>query len=133
VDRFSKVAPPQDQKAQPTSPPDRFTANTPSLKSPAGALAERREEAGNAIKKVAPSSDLAESALQKEEKFGNPPVNLEALPQASPAPPPPPRAKTAMEAPASAPLPQARAQADAAATPAPEVPRSASQSVTVTE
>lgn len=135
LDQLSRVAPPQDQKTQPASPrDDRHSANIPSLKSAAGGSAERRTEAGNAIKKVSPSDSLAESTLQKEEKSANSPAEPEVVPPASPVPPPPAaRAKAAMAAPAPAPLPQVRAQADAAPPAAPAFPGSTSQTVTVTE
>src|ERR1700722_593911 len=135
LDQLSRVAPPQDQKTQPASPrDDRLSANIPSLKSAAGASAERRTESGNAIKKISPSDSLAESTLQKEEKSGTSQAEPEVVPPASPAPPPPDaRAKAAMAAPAPAPLPQARAQADMAPPPVPAAPGSVSQTVTVTE
>jgi hypothetical protein len=132
LDQLSRTEPLRDQKALPAPPPDRSAAKTPSLSAASGASAEPRAEAGNALKKVSPSSGLAGGALQKEEKLGTSSEEVEVLPPNSPAPPPP-QVKAAPGAPALAPSPQARAKADAAAPPASEVPQSTSQTVTVTE
>jgi hypothetical protein len=148
-DRLSKVAPPQDQKTQPSSPPDRFSANAPSFDSPSKDLANGRTNTGNALDKSSPMADEETNSLKREEKkLSAPPVGREIHPPAVPPPPPPlPKAQAAMQAPAappsgakaalgtpaSVPLPQARAQSDAGGSPAPEIPHSTSQSVTVTE
>jgi hypothetical protein len=148
-DRLSKVAPPQDQKTQPSSPPDRFSANAPSFDSPSKDVAKGRADASNAFDKASPMTDEETSSLKRQEKkLSAPPVGREIQPQAvPPSPPPLPKAQAAMEGPAapqsgpnaalgtpaSAPIPQARAQANEVVPATPEVPRSTRQSVTVTE
>lgn len=132
ADQLSKIAPQLDQKLKAAPPPDRISANTPSVNPLAGVPAESRAEAGNAFKKVSPGAGLTGSTLQKEEKSVNPSGGSEMRSSRAPATPPPAEANAALETPAPAPPPQARAKADTAAQPAPEALPSTSQTVTVT-
>ena len=134
LDRLSRLESPRDQKALPAPPPQSLAEKAPSSSATAGAPAEPRAEGSNALKKFSPSAGAAGGAVQSKEKTGPSSEQVEVLPQNSPAPPPPaPQAKTASGAALPAPLPAARAQADATTSAAPEVPRSTSQTVTVTE
>jgi hypothetical protein len=148
VDRLSRVAPQKDQKTDAASPSDRSAANALSLNSPAKGLGSGRADANGALDKLSPSAGEATSSLKKEKELNPLPDGRGIHPPAILLPPlVPPKAqpetnapaglqsgaKSALGAPASAPFPQARAQANEAAPSIPEVPRSTSQSITVTE
>jgi hypothetical protein len=135
MDRLSEVAPQQDQE-KPVAPSlDRFTGNAQTLNSPAKAPTNRRSDAGNELKKVAPTVDDATRQLQKEDNSGSLSGELGTPSPATSAAPSalPPKAKAPIGAPAPAPPPQASAQVEVPAPSTPKVSSSTSQSVTVTE
>jgi hypothetical protein len=133
ADRLSNAAPLREQERQAVPVPDRLSANTPSVNSPARTLPENRSESGKAIRKPSASVNFSEGALKKEEKSKILSAQSDLVAPAAPAPPPsPPPAIAAPETPAPAP-PEVRFRASAAAPPAQPVPGSVNQTVTVTE
>jgi hypothetical protein len=121
ADRLSRVAPQQDQKSKPASPPESHSANAQSLNSPVEGLGKGRVEVRNGLDSISPSAGGATSSLQQEKKLSAPPVGREIQPPAIPPPQPPlPKAQAAMEAPA-APQSKAKVASNAAVAGNPQV------------
>jgi photosystem II stability/assembly factor-like uncharacterized protein len=122
------------QQPQKTAPaPEAPAAKIGSSYSNAEPLAKENLKPQNEIRESSPKASVAENLPGEKKESAAVADGNKAKSLAMPPPPPPPQPMIAPRMNPAAPLPQSRAQADSSASAASEAPRSANQSVTVTE